>query len=122
MRMAGLGKFEGQPMLAEIVYRVTLDGCCEETGSVDQNGHYAYVEDPITWKDLDEEAMELIGDSISIEELDYLLNPEAWIVFSDSQGFVQCTPYESKDEADLAWGAIEADQVDFERTNGDEEE
>ena len=74
-----LGKFEGNEsqLEAEIVHSASLDGTCETMGDVIELGWHASL---------------VLG------------NRYAWIVYEDSQGFVDVTSFNTHKEADEAFG------------------
>ena len=76
-----MGKFESKA--AEKAYEITLNGCCEEMGSVDENGMW-------------------YG---KVEEMKA-------IVSEDSQGFVYLTKFSSIEALEKAWKELE-EEINF---------
>jgi hypothetical protein len=97
------GKFEGEPLLTEVLWIVVLEGGAdEELGESESFGSYALL------TGLD--GSELGGD---------IGDTKAAILSENSQGFVSGEYYDSAEEAREAWEEIESEYDEF---MGDEEE
>jgi hypothetical protein len=98
-----LGKFEGEPLLTEILWNLVLEGSAdEELGESEDFGAYALF--------LHLKGSEVNGD---------IGDTKAAILFENSQGFVSGTYYDSIAEARDEWDRLEDEYDEF---IGDEEE
>jgi hypothetical protein len=82
------GKFEGcgdDDGLGEILYDITMDGCCEELGDVESFGWYAKVDHDGRW----------------------------FIVEENSQGFFDYTEYADEQTRENVWSTIEDEYASF---------
>ena len=89
-----LGKFEGNADqdLAEYLHKLSLDGCDEELGDVQNFGWYG-----------------LITHVAGIGKM------KSYIIHEDNYGFFDYTTYDTKASALEAWGNLESEYEDFER-------
>lgn len=80
------GKFEGNrsQALAEVVYNITLDGCCDDLGDVEGYGYYAFVRG----------------------------KRYGFIVSEDSNGFIS-VDHDPLPEAEAKWSRLQADYADW---------
>lgn len=105
IRPYGPGKFS--TILDSYVYSVSLDGGCdEETGdSTIGNGWYGIMRHGSTiFRDHDP-----MLESLNEAERDKLTSCAGVILFEDSNGFVSVTYYDTKEQLDTAWSAIQSE-------------
>lgn len=86
--MVTLGKFEGcqNQALAQKLYELSLDGCNETLGDVENFGWYGLI-------------------------LNHFFS--SYIISEDSQGFFSYTQYSKAEEAQKAWLKLETDYEEF---------
>lgn len=111
LRSYGPGKFSLE--VDKYVYNLTLDGGCEEFGDVESFGHYCCIElgkDGL--KDVAREA-KAAGDKLTLEEARLIRKRYGAILFTNSQGFVDVTYYDTKKAFDKAWEKLSTEYRDF---------
>ena len=109
IRPYGPGKFA--TIVDSYVYDASLDGCDEETGSVDEVG---------AWYGLLRGPIDVTADDLTLAERAYLSAAKGGaIVSEDSQGFVDVVCYETAEALNAAWATIEAEIAEV---YGDESE
>lgn len=115
----GPGKYDLN--IDAFTHAITLDGCCEETGDVSENGvWYAKVEGPLTeGRDVNTTRGEY---SLSVEDWNHLVSQAGAIVSENDQGFVTVEYFESADELAEKWDSIEASMSTDEPEEEPEEE
>lgn len=105
LRSYGPGQFDLH--LDQFVYEITLHGMCDECGSVDTIGWHAVVYAPFNFGDYG------IENDLNAEELAFLASHTGCIIRQDSNGFVDIDYYESSEELESDWQAIEDYESEF---------
>lgn len=96
IRPYGPGKFDS--MMDSFVYGLSLDGCDEETGSVEEDGWYGLLRGWTIPSDAD----------LTKDERAVFASHVGAIICEDSQGFVTVDYYATPEELNEAWNAIES--------------
>lgn len=103
------------------VHAITMDGCCEETGDVSENGvWYAKVEGPLTEGRNATQAQTEHG--LTVEDWDYLTSQAGAIVSENEQGFVTVEYFATGAELSTAWAKVEGELAQEEEEDEPEEE
>lgn len=105
IRSYGPGKHN--TILDSYIYELTMDGGCEEMGSVDELNHFALVHlgrDGL--KDVARVAREQ-GGKLTLEEARLVRRSYGAIVETNDQGFVNVGYYKTKAKLDKEWKKIE---------------
>jgi hypothetical protein len=112
IRPYGPGKFN--TILDSYVYSVSLDGGCdEETGDANYSGWYGLMRNGHTiFRDHDPHL-----ESLNDDERDKLTSCAGVILREDSNGFVYVDYYNTNEDLDRAWSAIEQEFTDEETDN-----
>lgn len=105
IRGYGPGKFD--TIVDSYVYDVSLSGCDEETGSVDETGRwYGLIRGHIL---PDPGESPLTGTALNDAETALLARSAGAILSEDSQGFVSVEYFTDMAKLDREWAAIEAE-------------
>lgn len=118
-RRAHLGRFEGQSAAMEFV-AFAADESSDMCGTTDGGCHYARV-DKIEADDVATMARNLNFGPLFPCETREITSPAGWIVQTDGNGFVTCTPYDTDAERDAAWNIIEDEDAENNATEDDED-
>ena len=121
MRRADVGKFEGGLLVDGFIWSASLDGGPdEELGESESFGWYGYMAGgPDLLEHVQEIAKEEGEEPLEEDEIEYVRDSAAFILHSDSQGFVDVTAYDKAEDAEADWAALESEYEEF---MGDEDE
>jgi hypothetical protein len=99
-----LGKFEGELLVAEALYSLSLDGGGdEEAGDVDITGHYTLLRGPFD----QETTNRLQGEfDLNNDEVKFLRSLAGAILREGSQGFVSAQYFTEADKLEEAWDEV----------------
>ncbi len=107
IRTYGPGKFD--TILDSYVYSVSLDGTCEECGSVDTGRWYGMMRGSLSLSHADSRDSDYFD--LNSAERAELTRYAGVIVSEDSQGFVSVEYYETVEELGEAWALIEEEEA-----------
>ena len=113
IRPYGLGKFN--TILDSYVYRVSLDGGCDEESNSDAGIWYGIMRNGRTiFRDHDP-----LLEMLTPEEQEKLTSSAGVILHEDSNGFVYVDYYATKEELETAWSDVVKDFAEYEEENRD---
>lgn len=102
------GKFEGEPIIAPVLYELALSGYADdEAGSIPEYGYYAWRFDLATWADLSEllDRIHEAGIELTAREAEELADCAGILVTENDQGFVSVELL-PEDELEDRWNEI----------------
>ena len=105
MKLTKLGPGKFSYLVDEILYSLTLHGCDDECGTVEDIGWHGRLNGPLSAEDVETYS----ADNLSVDDRCYLRAGAGFIVREDSQGFVDVAHYDTKEALDSAWSRIQAD-------------
>jgi hypothetical protein len=100
------GKYEGGLMIDEYVHRVSMVGCDDTAGSVQELGWAGLIRGELAPT---QEFLQEFEFLFTQEELKFLASVAGAIIEEDDQGFVSVSYFDSADKLERTWANIQRD-------------